>query len=125
METFLKIIGKPAAWMYFILVVALLVIVSNNSGTIKDLRADIDVANSEITTHESTLEAMSNEIAIRQDAIDGLNGELDSVSKRLDQVASERGSLETAVSDLRKQLDIAVADPDCPTCPECPVVVTE
>ena len=37
LKTIKNIIAKPAPWAYFVLVVALLIIVSTNSGTIKDL----------------------------------------------------------------------------------------
>ena len=122
METIKNIINKPAAWMYFILVVALLIIVSNQAGTVKDLEADLDNANVEISASATLTESLSNEIAIREDAITGLNGELDAVNDRLNQVDSERGNLETALVDLQSQLDSEIANPVCPTCLECPVV---
>ncbi len=108
--------------MYFILVVALLIIVSNQAGTVKDLEADLDNANVEISASATLTESLSNEIAIREDAITGLNGELDAVNDRLNQVDSERGNLETALVDLQSQLDSEIANPVCPTCLECPVV---
>ena len=64
-------LGKPAGWMYFILVVALLIIVSNNGDKVDNLQADLDSANTEISTLETTLEAAANEIAVRDDAIAG------------------------------------------------------
>jgi|TARA_B100001971_G_C18251222_1_gene578387 chromosome segregation ATPase len=154
METIKKIINKPAPWIYFVLVVALLVIVTRNSGTINDLRADLDSVNAEVSTlealNETTLEAMANEVAVRDDAITGLNNaiagwEADSVdvNARLNQVDAERGDLEVQVVDLTARLDAsasaldasasaldastlaltdAIANPICSACPECPVV---
>ena len=147
METIKKIINKPAPWIYFVLVVALLVIVTRNSGTINDLRADLDSVNAEVSTlealNETTLEAMANEVAVRDDAITGLNNaiagwEADSVdvNARLNQVDAERGDLEVQVVDLTARLDAsasaldastlaltdAIANPVCSACPECPVV---
>jgi len=130
METIKNIINKPAAWMYFVLVVALLIILTNNSGTINDLEAELDNANAEISASVTLTESLSNEITIRNDAISGLEGELQTVNDRLNQVDSERGNLETALVDLQSQLDSEIANPVCPTCLECPTcqecpVVTE
>jgi len=140
-------LGKPAGWMYFILVVALLIIVSNNSDEIKNLKADLDDAVTEISTlealNETTLEAMSNEIAVRDDAIVGLNNaiagwEADSaaVNAKLNDADSLRGELEMEVADLQGRLSAsasaldasssalndAIANPVCPACLECPAV---
>jgi septal ring factor EnvC (AmiA/AmiB activator) len=111
METIKKLIDKPAAWMYFILVVALLIIVSNNSSTINDLEADLVVANAEISTTDSTLEAMSNEIAVRDDAIAGLTVSAkdaiagwESANIKLNDSDSLRGELESQLADADSTL---------------------
>ena len=140
-------LGKPAGWMYFILVVALLIIVTYNGDKVDNLQADLDSANTEISTleslNETTLEAMSNEIAVRDDAIVGLNNaiagwESDSVAvnAKLNDSDSLRGELEMEVADLQTRLSAsasaldasssalndAIANPVCPACLECPAV---
>tara|TARA_B100001013_G_scaffold344170_1_gene273765 strand:+ start:5964 stop:6374 length:411 start_codon:yes stop_codon:yes gene_type:complete len=125
-------LGKPAGWMYFILVVALLIIISNNSKEKTNLTASLDSANAEISTlealNETTLEAMSNEIAVRDDAIVGLNNaiagwESDSadVNARLNDSDTLRAELELTIVDLESQLndsasalEDAIANPNCP-----------
>ncbi|SVA85794.1 uncharacterized protein METZ01_LOCUS138648 [marine metagenome] len=125
-------LGKPAGWMYFILVVALLIIISNNSKEKTNLTASLDNANAEISTlealNETTLEAMSNEIAVRDDAIVGLNNaiagwESDSadVNARLNDSDTLRAELELTIVDLESQLndsasalEDAIANPNCP-----------
>ncbi len=147
-------LGKPAGWMYFILVVALLIIVSRNGDKADNLQAEIDSAVTEISTlealNETTLEAMSNEIAVRDDAIVGLNNaiagwETDSaeVNAKLNDSDSLRGELEMEVANLydsiadlqgrlsasasaldasSSALNDAIANPVCPACLECPAV---
>ena len=126
-------LGKPAGWMYFILVVALLIIISNNSSVKANLQAELDNANDEISTFETTLEAMAGEIAVRDDAIAGLNNvvaglESDSTAAnaRLNDSDSLRGELESTVADLESQLNAsASALEDAIANPNCPVAVTE
>ena len=136
-------LGKPAGWMYFILVVALLIIVSNNGDKVDNLQADLDNANGEISTLETTLEAAANEIAVRDDAIAGLNNAITGmeansaeVNARLNDSDSLRGELEMEVVDLQTRLSAsasaldasssalndAIANPVCPVCLECPAV---
>ncbi len=140
-------LGKPAGWMYFILVVALLIIVSRNGDKVDNLQAEIDSAVTEISTlealNETTLEAMSNEIAVRDDAIVRLNNaiagwETDSaeVNAKLNDSDSLRGELEMEVADLQTRLSAsasaldasssalndAIANPVCPACLKCPAV---
>ena len=138
-------LGKPAGWMYFILVVALLIIVTNNGDKVDNLQADLDSANTEISTLETTLEAAANEIAVRDDAIVGLNNaiagwETDSaeVNAKLNDSDSLRGELEMEVADLQTRLSAsasaldasssalndAIANPVCPACLECPATET-
>jgi hypothetical protein len=128
-------LGKPAGWMYFILVVALLIIVSNNSKDKTNLQAEIDSLTNDISTLETTLEASANEIAVRDDTIDGLNNaiagwETDSTTAMLELNDSDtkRAELELAnveltltVTDLQTELDAsasaledAIANPNCP-----------
>ena len=126
-------LGKPAGWMYFILVVALLIIISNNSSVKANLQAELDNANDEISTFETTLEAMAGEIAVRDDAIAGLNNvvaglESDSTAAnaRLNDSDSLRGELESTVADLESQLNASASSlEDAIANPNCPVVVTE
>jgi septal ring factor EnvC (AmiA/AmiB activator) len=107
METIKNLIAKPAPWLYFVLVVALLIIVMNKSGTVNDLEASLDNANAEILASETLTESLSNEIALRNDAIAGLETaivgwEADAieVNTRLNAVDSDKGALEVEVGTL-------------------------
>ena len=130
LKTINDLISKPAPWMYFILVIALLIIVTNNSGTINDLEDDLSSANTEISASDTLTESLSDEIAIRNDAIVGLEADSVEVNARLNQVDSERVALEVQVATLSGQLEDALANPSCPLvepCPEaevCPEPVT-
>jgi chromosome segregation ATPase len=133
METIKKLIDKPATWMYFILVVALLIIISSNSDKAADVQADLDNAIDEISTLETSLEASANELAVRDDAIAGLNDaiaglESDSATAMLELNDSDtrRVELEVTVVDLESQLNAsASALEDAIANPNCPVAVTE
>ena len=130
-------LGKPAGWMYFILVVALLIIVTNNGDKVDNLQADLDSANTEISTLETTLEAAANEIAVRDDAITGMEANSAEVNAKLNDSDSLRGELEMEVADLQTRLSAsasaldasssalndAIANPVCSACPdlECPL----
>ena len=120
LKTINDLISKPAPWMYFILVVALLVIVTNNSGTINDLEDDLSSANTEISASDTLTESLSDEIAIRNDAIAGLEEDSAAVNARLNQVDSERVALEVQVATLSGQLEDAIANPSCPVAEPCP-----
>ena len=115
-KTIKDLIAKPAPWLYFVLVVALLIIVTNNSGLRSDLEADLSNANDEISASETLIEALSDEVAVRNDAVAS--------------VKAERDALEGTVATLTGQLEDALANPSCPAvepCPEaeaCPEVVT-
>jgi len=107
METIKNLIAKPAPWIYFVLVVALLIIVTNKSGTVNDLEASLDNANAEILASETLTESLSDEIALRNDAIAGLETaivgwEADAieVNTRLNAVDSDKGALEVEVGTL-------------------------
>ena len=129
-------LGKPAGWMYFILVVALLIIVSRNGDKVDNLQAELDNANGEISTLETTLEAAANEIAVRDDAITGMEANSAEVNAKLNDSDSLRGELEMEVADLQTRLSAsasaldasssalndAIANPVCPACLECPAV---
>ena len=131
-----KGLGKPAGWMYFILVVALLIIVSRNGDKVDNLQAELDNANGEISTLETTLEAAANEIAVRDDAITGMEANSAEVNAKLNDSDSLRGELEMEVADLQTRLSAsasaldasssalndAIANPVCPACLECPAV---
>ena len=130
-------LGKPAGWMYFILVVALLIIISRNGDKVDNLQADLDNANGEISTLETTLEAAANEIAVRDDAIAGWESDSAAVNAKLNDSDSLRGELEMEVADLQTRLSAsasaldasssalndAIANPICPACldVECPL----
>ena len=119
-------LGKPAGWMYFILVVALLIIVSNNGDKVDNLQADLDNANGEISTLETTLEAAANEIAVRDDAIAGMESDSAAANARLNDSDSLRGELEGTVADLESQLNAsALALNDAIANTNCPVAVIE
>ena len=120
LKTIKELIAKPAPWAYFVLVVILLVIITNNSGTIKDLEADLDNANAEISASDTLTESLSDEIAIRNDAIAGLEADSVEVNARLNQVDSERVALEVQVATLSGQLEDAIANPSCPVVEPCP-----
>ena len=129
-------LGKPAGWMYFILVVCLLYIISQNGKEVDNLQAEIDNANGEISTLETTLEAAANEIAVRDDAITGWEANSAEVNAKLNDSDSLRGELEMEVADLQGRLSAsasaldasssalndAIANPVCPACLECPAV---
>ena len=138
-------LGVPAGWMYFILVVCLLYIITQNGNKVDNLQAEIDSAVTEISTLETTIEAAANEIAVRDDAIVGLNNaiagwESDSVAvnAKLNDSDSLRGELEMEVADLQGRLSAsasaldasssalsdAIANPVCPACLECPATET-
>ena len=120
METIKNLIAKPAPWLYFVLVVALLIIVTNQTGTVNDLEAELDNANAEIIASETLTESLSDEIAIRNDAIAGLEAASVEVNARLNQVDSERVALEVQVATLSGQLEDAIANPSCPVVEPCP-----
>ena len=115
-KTIKDLIAKPAPWLYFLLVVALLIIVTNNSGLRSDLEADLSNANDEISALETLIEAQADEVAVRNDAVAS--------------VKAERDALEGTVATLTGQLEDAIANPSCPVvepCPEaeaCPEPVT-
>ena len=135
-------LGVPAGWMYFILVVCLLYIISQNGKEVDNLQAEIDSAVTEISTlealNETTLEAMSNEIAVRDDAIAGWEANSAEVNAKLNDSDSLRGELEMEVADLQGRLSAsasaldasssalndAIANPVCPACLECPATET-
>ena len=129
-------LGKPAGWMYFILVVALLIIVSNNGDKVDNLQAEIDSLSDDVLSLETSLEASANEIAVRDDAIAGWEANSAEVNAKLNDSDSLRGELEMEVADLQTRLSAsasaldasssalndAIANPVCPACLECPAV---
>ena len=128
MKNITNILEKPAGWMYFILVVALLIIISSNSTDKENLQADLDNAIDEISALETSLEASANEIAVRDDAIAGWESEVAAVNAKLNDTDVLRGDLELenvelalTVADLQSQVDAsaialedAIANPNCP-----------
>jgi|ETNmetMinimDraft_8_1059916.scaffolds.fasta_scaffold209626_1 hypothetical protein len=115
LKTIKDLIAKPAPWLYFVLVLALLIIVTNNSGTISDLEAELDNANAEIQASETLTESLSDEIAIRSDAITGLENIIAGLEAASAEVTSERVALEGQLAD-------ALANPTCPEAEACPEV---
>ena len=116
LEKIKKGLGKPAGWAYFILVVALLIIITKNGNVKATLQAELDNANTEISTLETTLEAAANEVAVRDDAIAGLNDaitgwESDSVAvnTRLNDSDTLRGELEVQIADLTARLNVSAS----------------
>ena len=123
-------LGVPAGWMYFILVVCLLYIITQNGNKVDNLQAEIDSAVTEISTlealNETTLEAMSNEIAVRDDAIAGWESDSAAAMLELNNSDTRRVELEVTVVDLESQLNAsASALEDAIANPNCPVAVTE
>ena len=129
-------LGKPAGWMYFILVVALLIIISNNGDKVDNLQAEIDSLSDDVLSLETSLEASANEIAVRDDAIAGWEANSAEVNAKLNDSDALRGELEMQVADLQGRLSAsasaldasssalndAIANPVCPACLECPAV---
>ena len=129
-------LGKPAGWMYFILVVALLIIVANNGDKVDNLQAEIDSLSDDVLSLETSLEASANEIAVRDDAIAGWEANSAEVNAKLNDSDALRGELEMEVADLQTRLSAsasaldasssalndAIANPVCPACLECPAV---
>ena len=147
-----KVKLNPVGVLLFVLVVALLIIILNQGKANDRLQADIVSIGNVLNQNDIALEAQSNELNVRADAIAGLEAEIEAINTRLNNVDSERGNLETdkvnlelavgdlenRVANLRDELDTrsgdlqltinaledARANPDCPTCPECPTVET-
>ena len=131
-------LGKPAGWMYFILVVALLIIVANNGDKVDNLQAEIDSLSDDVLSLETSLEASANEIAVRDDAIAGWEANSAEVNAKLNDSDALRGELEMQLVDLQTRLSAsasaleasssalndAIANPVCPACLECPTVET-
>ena len=86
METIKNLIAKPAPWLYFVLVVALLIIVTNNSGTINDLEAELDNANAEISASATLTESLEVTVV----------------------------DLESQLNASASALEDAIANPNCP-----------
>ena len=122
LKTIKDLIAKPAPWAYFVLVVALLIIITTNSGTINDLEADLSNANAEVLASETLTESLSDEIAIRNDAIAGWESDSAAVNARLNDVDAQRVALEVQVATLSGQLEDAIVNPTCPEAEACPEV---
>ena len=100
-------IGNPIGWLYVILVVALLTIVSNNSSTIKNLKADLDAVNAELISvgilYQESQEAFAEEIKLREEAYT----ELDTL---LVETQIKIQSLETMVGMKNQVLEYAAEE---------------
>jgi len=128
MKTIQKLLGNPLAYVYVIVVIALLVIISNKSNTIKDLRAESELT---LQIFEQDVNALTNEMAIREEAIIGLNDRLarlrseseanynaytelkavsESQNKDLDAVFEILANTKQELSDTKTLLDVCVAE---------------
>ena len=108
-----------------ITIIVLLIIVMNQSGSIKDLESGLSDANDTIISRESSIESMEEKhglaVAILDSAIEGLEAEAVAVNTRLNDVDTQRGNLESEVVNLQNQLsdasaklEDALANPNCP-----------
>ena len=115
---------KKGAILYIALIIVLLIIVMNQSGSIKDLESGLSDANDTIISRESSIESMEEKhslaVAILDSAIEGLEAEA-AVNTRLNDVDTQRGNLESEVVNLQNQLsdasaklEDALANPNCP-----------
>tara|TARA_Y100000590_G_scaffold368005_1_gene428389 strand:- start:388 stop:828 length:441 start_codon:yes stop_codon:yes gene_type:complete len=98
----LKLIGNPIGWMYVILVVALLVIISNNSSKIKDLQAEV-IATEQL--RQSTVDAMKGEISVREDAYETAISEVAMLDKMLEKMKNEIVDLDGEVAAINAKLN--------------------
>ena len=116
---------KKGAILYIALIIVLLIIVMNQSGSIKDLESGLSDANDTIISRESSIESMEEKhslaVAILDSAIEGLEAEAVAVNTRLNDVDTQRGNLESEVVNLQNQLsdasaklEDALANPNCP-----------
>lgn len=116
---------KKGAILYIALIIVLLIIVMNQSGSIKDLESGLSDANDTIISRESSIESMEEKhglaVAILDSAIEGLEASAVDINARLNDVDTQRGNLELEVVNLQDQLsdasaklEDALANPNCP-----------
>ncbi|SVD78140.1 uncharacterized protein METZ01_LOCUS430994 [marine metagenome] len=117
---------KKGAILYIALIIVLLIIVMNQSGSIKDLESGLSDANDTIISRESSIESMEEKhgiaVAILDSAIAGLELSAVDINAKLNDVDTQRGNLESEVVNLQSQLSDASAKlEDALTNPNCPV----
>jgi len=94
----LKQFGNPLGWLYVILVVCLLVIISNNSKTITGLERDLATTKQ---LGQQQVDAMQLELAVRDDAIMGMRDEVDMLDSMLDRTTKESKANYDAYTELK------------------------
>ena len=123
----IKQLGNPLGWLYVILVVCLLYIISNNSKRIADLEAQVSFSQEETEQvrrlGQAQVDAMQDEIAVRDDALMGANSEItmlddmlgrmkaqsNEAEKNLDEVFEILANTKQELSDTKTLLDVCTA----------------
>ena len=91
----IKQIGNPLGWLFVILVVCLLYIISNNSKTIADLENEIQLG-------ELNRSAMADELAFRDDALTGMKSEIDMLDNMLGRLKAESEANYNAYVEIKE-----------------------
>ena len=91
----IKQIGNPLGWLFVILVVCLLYIISNNSKTIADLENEIQLG-------ELNRSAMADELAVRDDALTGMKSEIDMLDNMLGRLKAESEANYNAYVEIKE-----------------------
>tara|TARA_Y100001936_G_scaffold252915_1_gene314847 strand:- start:684 stop:1085 length:402 start_codon:yes stop_codon:yes gene_type:complete len=123
----IKQLGNPLGWLYVILVVCLLYIISNNSKRIADLEAQVSFSQEETEQvrrlGQAQVDAMQDEIAVRDDALMGANSEItmlddmlgrmkaqsNEAEKNLDEVFEILANTKQELNDTKTLLDVCMA----------------
>ena len=123
----IKQLGNPLGWLYVILVVCLLYIISNNSKRIADLEAQVSFSQEETEQvrrlGQAQVDAMQDEIAVRDDALMGANSEItmlddmlgrmkaqsNEAEKNLDEVFEILANTKQELNDTKTLLDVCSA----------------
>ena len=123
----IKQLGNPLGWLYVILVVCLLYIISNNSKRIADLeaqvsfsqeeteqvrrlgQAQVDAMQDEITVRDDALMGMSSEIAMLDDMLGRMKAQSNEAEKDLDEVFEILANTKQELSDTKTLLDVCMA----------------
>ena len=123
----IKQLGNPLGWLYVILVVCLLYVISNNSKRITDLEAQVSFSQQETEQvrrlGQAQVDAMQDEIAVRDDALMGANSEItmlddmlgrmkaqsNEAEKNLDEVFEILANTKQELNDTKTLLDVCMA----------------
>ena len=123
----IKQFGNPLGWLYVILVVCLLYVISNNSKRITDLEAQVSFSQEETEQvrrlGQAQVDAMQDEIAVRDDALMGANSEIamlddmlgrmkaqsNEAEKNLDEVFEILANTKQELNDTKTLLDVCMA----------------